>query len=208
MIGKFSVNATVGNSSDHNQFAEYNSHAVLSTATAADDNVTTMSYAVDDDVSLTSLRHQLQTTRFVVNKVLAPTVVAFGLLGNALAIIILTRRSMKSSTSSYLTALAVYDSVYLLLALSMTLTHYPAVRQAVWYTYYQKPIGRPLTDIASNTAVILTVTFTIERFISVRFPLKGKVRSYFANTRTSFKKACSVLSHPLALFRAFDLPFG
>jgi hypothetical protein len=121
------------------------------------------------------LRQQLQSTRFIVNKVLAPTIVAFGVLGNALTIAILTRRSMTSSTNCYLSVLAVYDSIYLLFALTMTLIHYEAINQTSSYIHYQKPIGRPIVDIASNTAVILTVTFTIERYISVRFPLKGKV---------------------------------
>jgi len=125
------------------------------------------------DVSV--LRHQLDTTRLVVTKIFAPTIAAFGLVGNALTIVILTRKSMKSSTNVYLSALAVYDLLYLLFAVTMTLIHYEVISQSPWYVHYQKPVGRPLADTASNTAVLLTLTFTIERYINIRFPIQGKV---------------------------------
>jgi len=96
--------------------------------------------AVDD--CWTTLRCQLETTRFVVQKIasgvlcscgktsdavqkiLMPLLVTFGVLGNAVSVAVLTRPWMKSSTNSYLTTLAVYDLLYLVLdpAVSLTLT--------------------------------------------------------------------------------------
>ena len=131
---------------------------------------------VDDD-GLTDLRHRVEMTRFVVQRILAPTIITAGFLANVLTVVVLTRRSMtRSSTNVYLTALAIYDAVYLALAFSMTWKHYDAVHTMPWYVRYQQPVGRPLIDSASNTAAWLIVSFTIERFIGVRFPMKGKVR--------------------------------
>ena len=100
---------------------------------------------------------------------------AFGVTGNLVNIAVLTRRWMKSSTNSYLTALAIYDMLYLVLALTLTLVHHESVKTSSWYQRYDKPYGRPLTDTASNTGVWLTLTFTVERYIGVCHPMKGKV---------------------------------
>ena len=145
------------------------------------DNVTGCSdleLDVDVDDDLAELQQRLETTRFVVQRVLSPTVIAVGIVANILTVVVLTRRTMtRSSTNVYLTALAVYDAVYLALAFTMTWKHYDTVREMAWYVRYNWPVGRPLIDSASNTAVWLIVSFTVERFIGVRFPMKGKVRN-------------------------------
>lgn len=76
----------------------------------------------DEDDCWSTLRCQLETTRFAVQKIILPVVVTFGVLGNAVCVTVLTRPWMKSSTNRYLTALAVYDLLYLC---SVTLTFDP-----------------------------------------------------------------------------------
>jgi len=80
-----------------------------------------------DEDCWTTLRCQLETTRLVVQKIVVPLVVTFGVLGNAVSVAVLTRPWMKSSTNSYLTTLAVYDLLYLVLdpAVSLTLAVIP-----------------------------------------------------------------------------------
>jgi len=130
---------------------------------------------VDSSADLDDLGRHLAVTRLIVQKMLIPSVVLFGVSGNLVNVAVLTRRSMKSSTNSYLTALAVYDILYLVFALTMTLNHYSAVSGSAWYQHYRVPFGRPLTDTASNTGIWLTLTFTVERYIGVCHPMKGKV---------------------------------
>jgi len=142
----------------------------MTTATTTElDSVAESSSDLDD------LGRQLAVTRLIVQKVLIPSVVLFGVSGNLVNVAVLTRRSMKSSTNSYLTALAVYDILYLVFALTMTLQHYSRVSGSPWYQHYRSPFGRPLTDTASNTGIWLTLTFTVERYIAVCHPMKGKV---------------------------------
>jgi len=136
---------------------------------------TEVDVVIDSSSDLDDLGRHLAVTRLIVQKVLIPCVVLFGVSGNLVNVAVLTRRSMKSSTNSYLTALAVYDILYLIFALTMTLNHYGGVSGSAWYRHYRLPIGRPLTDTASNTGIWLTLTFTVERYIGVCHPMKGKV---------------------------------
>ena len=117
----------------------------------------------------------VSTTRFVIQKILVPLVVIFGIVGNMISILVLTRRWMRCSTHYYLTALAVYDTLYLIFAKTMSLSHYSIIKEKTWYLMYQYPIGKPLVDTFSNTAVWLTITFTIERWICVRLPIRGRI---------------------------------
>lgn len=121
------------------------------------------------------LSRHLATTRFVVQNILNPMVVAFGLVGNSVNIAVLTRRWMKSSTNYYLTALALYDILYLALAFIMSATHYNYIGANLDYVRYRRLVVRPLTDTCSNTGVWITLTFTVERYIGVCHPMRGKV---------------------------------
>lgn len=99
-----------------------------------------------------------------------------GLFGNLVTVIIMTRRRMRSTTNMYLAALAFVDMLYLVLTFLLGLSHYPNMAGKRYYLYWQlRPFLMMLTDACSNTSVWLTVTFTIERFIAVKYPMKGKV---------------------------------
>ena len=77
-----------------------------------------------DDSGLTEHRLLLDLVQTIAFKMLVPPIVAFGCVGNIINIVVLTRKSMKSSTNRYLTCLAVYDILYLVLAFTMILKHY------------------------------------------------------------------------------------
>ena len=116
----------------------------------------------------------MNRTSFAIQRVIDPLIAIFGIIGNLISIAVLTRRWMRSSTNYYLTALAVYDTLYLVFAATMTVSDYEAIGLRHWYKNYQWPIGRPLVDTFSNTGVWLTLTFTIERWLCVCHPMRGK----------------------------------
>jgi len=78
----------------------------------------------DDHSRLRERKLLLDVVQAVAFKALVPTIVAFGCVGNIINIVVLTRKSMKSSTNRYLTCLAVYDILYLVFAFSMIMKHY------------------------------------------------------------------------------------
>nr|KAG5710907.1 hypothetical protein BaRGS_027058 [Batillaria attramentaria] len=116
----------------------------------------------------------LNVVRYAVQKVCVPVVVALGVVGNILNMLVLTRRSMTNSTNCYLTALAAFDTLYLIFSLTLSFKHYDGFHRSTVYVHWF-PYGRVLTDMAANVSVLLTVTFTVERYIGVCHPMRGRV---------------------------------
>ncbi|GAB1610669.1 FMRFamide receptor-like [Argonauta hians] len=121
-----------------------------------------------------SAREALKMTRFIVQKILSPTVSTIGFIGNSLSIIVLSRRRMQSSTNVYLTALSVCDLLYLFFMLTLNFVHC-SYREQPRLAFYYMPYARVLTDLFGNMAVWLTVSFTVERYVGVRYPMKGRI---------------------------------
>lgn len=124
--------------------------------------------------SLEATDYSLEITRLVVSKFGIPFIVCIGVCCNTLNFVILRHPKMRTSTNVYLTALAVVDSLFLIISLALSFVHYSNPHLAS-FAYYYIPFGRTLTDVFGNTAVWLTVVFTMERYVGVRFPMKGKV---------------------------------
>ena len=116
---------------------------------------------------------ELHLTRVVVQRFMVPIIVSWGILGNIFNIVVLRNPKMRSSTNIYLMALACCDSMYLLFSLTLSFLHCSNQEQSAMAFYYI-PYGRVASDLFGNTAVWLTVSFTLERYIGVCHPMKGK----------------------------------
>ncbi|XP_063243833.1 probable G-protein coupled receptor 139 [Bacillus rossius redtenbacheri] len=114
-------------------------------------------------------------SRFWIQRVLVPVVVGVGVLGNAVSMVVLTNRRMRSSTNVYLTALAASDLLYLVLVLVLSFEHYPGASRPEYYAYWQfRRYAMWLVDAASSTSIWLTVSFTLERYVAVCHPMRGR----------------------------------
>ncbi|XP_064652070.1 FMRFamide receptor-like [Lineus longissimus] len=144
------------------------------------------------DYELYYLKDQLTMVRSITSRIVAPTIAFVGIMGNIINIVVLTRRWMRSSTNCYLTVLAIYDTLYLLIATSLFFFRvYPDIRYTMEYTYYFW-IARPLSNVCSNTGTWLTVTFTVERYIGVCHPMKGRVLCTVERARYIIAAVCAL----------------
>lgn len=136
-----------------------------------------MSSSIIDTYSLSSVQTNsllLSCVRTIVKFYIWPLLVLFGLAGNCLSILVLTRRRLiRTSTNNYLTILAVFDSCYLLFSLLLNFASHPKFSQYS-FTSTVSYILRPLVDFSSNTATWLIVCFTLERTLAVAKPIYAK----------------------------------
>jgi hypothetical protein len=116
----------------------------------------------------------LARVRLIVKFYIWPLLVLFGLTGNCLSILVLTRRRLiRTSTNNYLTVLAVCDSCYLILTLLLNFGSHStfSVNSFIQTLLF---FLRPLADFSSNTATWLIVCFTLERTLAVTRPIYAK----------------------------------
>lgn len=134
------------------------------------------SYPYDNNNNSTIERnfYLLTRVRLIVKFYIWPLLVIFGLTGNCLSILVLTRRRLiRTSTNNYLTILAVFDSCYLIFTLILNFGSHSLFSQN---TFIQNLLFflRPLADFSSNTATWLIVCFTLERTLAVTRPIYAK----------------------------------
>ena len=78
-----------------------------------------------------------------------------------------------SSTNNYLVALALVDIAYLLLTLILNTSQNPCFVKTSTAVILMT-IFRPIADFSSNSSVWLTVTFTVERWVAITYPLQSR----------------------------------
>lgn len=110
--------------------------------------------------------------RLICCKILTPVICTTGIVVNIINIIVLTRSWMKSSTNVYLTAVAASDLIYLTYSLLFSLQIYQTFYSMRIYMQ-AVPIIHGTANLFSNITTWLTVSFTIERFINISFPIFG-----------------------------------
>ena len=116
-----------------------------------------------------------QMSRDGIDQVLLPIIGTIGLFGNVVTIVVLTRRGMRSSTNTYLTALAIADFIYLVCVFWLSLKHYrdqdltnmSSTAMAFYAFYaYTWPYSLWLTDATSKHPIH---SFPISYFLFLPF---------------------------------------
>ena len=101
-----------------------------------------------------------------------PPLCMMGLVGNTLVLLVLRRDGLvRTSANVYLSALAVGDSLVLMVA---SVVMYPGIAWGWWFESTSRLACRvtwPVLHTLINASIWLIVAFTVERCVVVRFPL-------------------------------------
>ncbi|KAL5240400.1 hypothetical protein ACI65C_007810 [Semiaphis heraclei] len=173
---------TTGNWSSSSPFPEWNGNWSVFFCPVFEDDGTD-----DDDYNL--------LFEFITYGVMLNVIGVFGILGNVISMVILSRPQMKSSINYLLIGLARCDTV--LIITSMLLFGLPVIYPATGhlFNYYFKvypliaPVVYPIAMVSQTVSVYLTLTVTLERFVAVCHPLRarslctyGRARAYVVAT--------------------------
>ena len=134
------------------------------------------------------------------------TMCCLGLVFNMISLIVLTHKSMRSSTYSYLSALSVCDSLVLLFTLILLIkdVNKPHAGEQHWpwdegFYPYLFPYVHPAAFTFQVTSIWLTLAFTVDRYIMICHPFK-------AEPFCSISRARKVILSLFICSIAFNLP--
>ena len=122
----------------------------------------------------TALKSMVSQTADVILRIILPAICAFGILGLVLTVLVLSRKTMRTSTNCYLMAFSLADLVFLILFASVLLdAHFvtsdvnapPPIAVVVYRTY-----AAILMHILLMTSVWLTVMLAVERHVAICRP--------------------------------------
>lgn len=111
--------------------------------------------------------------KFLIPKIIKTILYAFGFPGNILACILWLQKPMLHSSGCYLAALAASDVLFLIMSLMYDLTLYWKVKVLEFPTICQLFPCMYLS--VQYLSPLFTLAFTVERFISIRFPFKRRI---------------------------------
>ena len=163
----------------------------MTTATNNTDNLTN----VDDEMS-----HEAQVAKLVgyyTMDVGVPIVCGFGMLGNILNLMVLTREKINHSLSKMensahigLIALAVSDFMFCLLAFLYTQLDFQEVYHELSIVLYYEWLGSSFITVFIITSTWLTVYMAGERYIAVCHPFKARKLISLRRTRMTVFLVC------------------
>ena len=114
----------------------------------------------------------------LVAKIYFPIVTALGITGNSFNLMILSRKKLiVQSSSIYLIGLAIVDILVLIFQAFFKYVLYKAfgVEEPFWLFLYLCVYNHWALVGAIRSSYWVTVAFTIERWITISFPVQGKV---------------------------------
>lgn len=122
----------------------------------------------------TSNEHVRDMLEDICYKYIGPVLCVFGILGNIINLIVLSRQQLVESPYIYLKALAVTDMSALLFSFPfMVVSRESTTYSLKWYNAY---IFLPFVNFFTASSIWITVVMTIDRFIFVKFPIWARWR--------------------------------
>ena len=145
--------------------------------------------SVSNDDSTTFLVHRMAS---VSDGVVLPIICTFGIVGILLTLVVLSRKSMRTSTNCYLMALSVADLMFLVLLASLFV--YNQAYQSITFPIYATYAGI-MASVALMASVWLTVVLAVERYVAICHPF---LAARLCTVRVAVSAICVVFLLALA----------
>ncbi|CAF1353826.1 unnamed protein product [Rotaria sp. Silwood1] len=139
--------------------------------------------AISNSIKNCSVSLQYKVIEHIVYLYVMSPLCLMGLVLNVINLIIFSDRSFKNLTFKYLRLIAFVDCITCILVFIYCVTNYTRPRtlnDKYFRIWYLVNVYFPLANITAACNVLLTITVTIERLVSVRWPMK-KQRLFNSN---------------------------
>lgn len=120
------------------------------------------------------LKQQIDTLKFVAYGVVSFVIIALGIVGNLINLVVLTRPNLKGVTFVYLTWLATSDLLTLVVAVFSMLRLHGIQPRTYSAAFYFAHVEMPLVNALMASSVFIVIAVTVDRYWSVCLPTRYK----------------------------------
>ena len=109
--------------------------------------------------------------RSLIREVISTTVGIFGIMGNILAIVVLSQKGMRNTFNKLLIALSVFDILLLFHAVlwgATMETSRPISRDDLLFSYFLSP----LKNFSMAGSILMVTAIAVERFMAIHYPYR------------------------------------
>lgn len=156
----------------------------------------------------TDIEHHLDKLRWVAYGIVAPIIIAVGLVGNVANLVVLSRPNLKSVTYVYLMWLAITDllcQVFIIPSLvNMTGANFGEDVKSYSSAMYHAHVELALINGLMAASVFIVVALTVDRYVSISKPTKFKKIHTFRRARWTIGSACLsaiLLNVPMCFYK-------
>jgi hypothetical protein len=160
-----------------------NNALLSSAALAVDYNLTVPITTISNSVNNCSVLLSYKILEHIVYLYFMSPLCLIGLMLNVINLIVFSDRSFKNLTFKYLRLIAFVDCITCTLVFIYCITNYTETRtlkDKYFRIWYLVNVYFPLANITAACNVLLTITVTIERLVSIRWPME-KQRLFSSN---------------------------
>lgn len=116
----------------------------------------------------------VERLKFIAYGVVSSVIIALGILGNVINLVVLTRPNLKGVTFVYLSWLAISDLMSLVISLTSMFRLHGMQPRTYTAAFYYAHVEMPLVNAFMASSVFLVVALTVDRYFSVCLPTRFK----------------------------------
>ncbi|CAN7939736.1 unnamed protein product [Ixodes hexagonus] len=132
----------------------------------------TWQHRLTSDQDTLLLKQQIDTLKFIAYGVVSFVIIALGIVGNLINLVVLTRPNLKGVIFVYLTWLATSDLLTLVVAVFSMLRLHGIQPRTYPAAFYFAHVEMPLVNALMASSVFIVVAVTVDRYWSVCLPTR------------------------------------